>query len=225
MSTTTLSEFHTLVSDALGKGTSLDTLIAKRTEWSARWLERNYVFQYMRSWQVLTVDNDADFPYIVSLSGLNLRKLETIRRRTTDTDGSYLFGRPLRYVKPADRESRPFGVPESYWLNGVTSIILNSVPDEDMTFEAHIQSFTSWGTAAGWTHWLLDNATNLLLTRTLMMMTSRSRDPKMWETYKGEFDLEIQSFNVAEEDVQTGDSIQVWEPPEFATIDESLRSA
>ena len=225
MSTTTLSEFHTLVSDAIGKGTSLDTLIAKRTEWAARWLERNYVFQYMRSWQTFDVDADAAYPHIISLSGLYLRKVELLRKRSTDDDGLYVFGRPLRYVKPADRESRPEGTPESYWLNGITSIVLNTIPDEDMTFEAHLQVFTNWGTASGWTHWLLDNATNLLLTRTLMMMTSRSRDPKMWETYKGEFDLEIQSFNVAEEDVQTGDSIQVWEPPEFATIDESLRSA
>jgi hypothetical protein len=58
-----------------------------------------------------------------------------------------------------------------------------------------------------------------------MMMTARSRDPKMWETYKQEFDLEIQSFNVAQEDIQTGDNQQVWEPLEFATVDESLRSA
>lgn len=223
--TTTLGEFHTLVSDALGRGTSLDSVIPKRTEMAARWIERNYTFQYMRSWLSLSVDSAATNPHIVSLYDLELKSLELVRRRTTGADGTILFSRPLRKLRPADRESRPVGQPESYWLNGVSSIVFNSTPGEDMTFECHFQQFTKWGSGSSWTHWLLDNATQLLLCRTLMTMAIRSRDPKLYDMYKADFDLEIQSFNVSEEELQSGDIIQVWEPPEYAELDTSLRSA
>lgn len=223
---TTLGEFHTLVSDALGRGTSLDTVIPKRVEMAARWLERNYTFQYMRTWRTFSVDPDADYPYIVSLFDMEIKKIELIRKRSTEDDGTVVFGRPLRKLHPGDRESRPAGVPESYWLNGVNSIIFNSVPDEAMTFEAHLVQFTKWGSGSSWTHWLLDHGTNLLLSRSLMLMVSRTRDPKLWEMYKMEFDLEVQSFNVAEEEIQGSDPVvSTWEPPEYVTIDESLRSA
>ena len=226
MTTTTLGEFHTLVSDALGRGTSLDSVVPKRVAWAARWLERNYTFQYMRQWKEFEIDvSEAEYPYIISLYDLELKEIELIRRRQLDDDGDVVFGRPLRKEHPGARESRPAGVPESYWLNGLSSIILNSVPDEDMTFEAHIVSFTKWGSASAWTHWLLDNATQLLLCRTLMVMVPRTRDPKLWQTYKAEFDLELGSFNVSEETLQSGETIQVWEPPEYVQHDESLRSA
>lgn len=226
MTATNLGEFHDLVSDALGRGTSLDTVIPKRVAFAARWLERNYTFQYMRQWKEFTVDvSEAEYPYIISLYDLELKAIDLIRRRQTDDDGDIVFNRPLKKVHPGDRESRPTGMPESYWLNGLSSIILNSVPDEDMTFEAHIQAFTKWGEADTWTHWLLDNATQLLLCRTLMIMVPRTRDPALWQTYKAEFDLEISTFNVSEESLQSGDVIQVWEPPEYAEHDESLRSA
>lgn len=227
MTTLTLGEFHTMVSDALGRGTSLDSIIPRRTEMAARWLERNYTLQYMRQWRVLEVDSSATYPYIISLHDLQLKGIDTIRRRrVSEDDGTYLFDRALKKVNPVDRESRPVGNPESYWLNGLSSIILNSVPDEDMTFEAHIQSFTIWpaSTNTTWTHWLLDNATQLLLCRTLMTMVPRTRDPALWQTYKQEFDLELQSFKVSEETLTETDFVSVWEPPEFVQNDESLRS-
>lgn len=222
---TTLGEFHTLVSDALKRGTSVDSLIAKRVEMAARWLERNYTFQYMHQWRTLEIDSAATYPHIISLYDLEVKSVKLLRRRITGDDGTYRFNRPLLQVRPEDRETRPTGEPESYWLNGVSSIVLNRVPDEDMTFEAHLVQFTKWQSSTSWTHWLLDNATHLLLCRTLMMMgATRLSDPKMWQAWKAEMDLELQSFNVAEEELKARDFTTVWEPPEYAEADNSLRS-
>ena len=216
MTVTSLSEFHTLVSDALGRGMSLDAVIPRRVQMTARWLERNYTFQYMRQLRLLDVDSAADDPHIVSLHDLEIKKIETLRVRTTDEDGSYLFSPPLLQTKPADRSSRPFGQPESYWLNGVSSLVFNSVPDEDLTIEGHFVLFTKWGTATNWTHWLLDNATQLLLCRTLMALMPRTRDPALYQAHKAEFDLELNSFNTAEEDLQSSAPfVSRWEPPEL----------
>ncbi len=227
MTTVTLGEFHTLMSDALGRSTSLDSVIPRRVEMAARWLERNYTFQYMRQWKTFEVDSSSTYPHIVSLHDLRLKKIETIRRRNTETDGTFTFDRPLKLLHPSDRESRPLGNPESYWLNGLSSLIFNSVPDEDMTFEAHVQAFTIWpaSTYTGWTHWLLDNATQLLLCRALMLMVPRTRDPKLWQAYKAEFDLELQSFNVSEESLTQDEFVTTWEQMEYVQNDESLRSA
>lgn len=221
----TLAEFKALVSDGLGRGTTLDSVIGTRIAMAVQWLERNYTFQYMRQWTELQALTSAQFPYIVSLHNMRIKGIELIRQRTSDNEGGHLFGRPLKRVHPGDRESRSAGPVESYWPNGVSSIILNSIPTEDLTFEAHIKQFTAWGTADDFTHWLMDNATQLLLARTMMMLVPRTRDPKLWQTYKAEFDLELQSFNVSEEEIQANDFVSVWEPQEFAQNDESLRSA
>lgn len=223
---TTLSEFHTLVRDAIGRSTELDTAIALRTKLAARWLERNYTFQYMRDWRVLSLSASATYPYIISLAGLEVKRVELLRSRSADDAGTgYKFSRPLKQLKPGDRETRSAGVPESFYLNGVSSLVLNSIPEEDMTFEGHFQLYTQWGSADGWTHWLLENATQLLLSRTLLMMTmGRTRDGALYDMYKSEFDLEIESFKVAEEELQTGEVIAIWEPPEGASNDEFLRS-
>jgi len=223
--TTTLGEFYTMVSDALGKGTSLDSVIAKRTEMAAGWIERNYTFQYMKQWRTVEVDPDAAEPHIVSLFGLKVKKINLLRKRSADGAGGYVFSRPWRQVSPADRETRTPGVPESFWLNGVSSIILNSIPEEAMTLEGHFNLYTAWGSGSSWTHWLLDNATQLLLCKTLMLMAFRTRDPKLYQMYEADLAKEQQSFNVAEEELRTEEVVSRWEPPEFSTIDESLRSA
>jgi len=220
----TLGEFHALVSDALGRGTSLDSLIPVRTKLAARWIEGNYLFQYMRTWKVLNVDITAEYPYILSLHDLNIRGIEAIRLRDTDSDGNIVFHAPLKKINPVDRSDRPAGVPESYWLNGMSSIILGSIPDENMVFEAHLQQFTKWGSGDSWRHYMLDNMTNMLLARTLMMMSVRIRDPALYGVYKSEFDLEVQSFNVSEEELKSGEVVQVWEPPVYAQSTEPLRS-
>lgn len=215
MTAVSLGEFHTLVSDALGRGPSLNSVIPRRVQFAANWLERNYTFQYMRQFRLLGVSATAEFPHIVSLHDLEIKRIKAIRRRETDTDGSYLFSPPLKQVDPIERSTRPFGQPESYWLNGVSSIVFNSTPDEDMTFEGHFVLFTKWGSDDDWTHWLLDNATQLLLCRTLMVMMPRTRDPALYQAHKTEFDLELQSMNVAEEDLQSSQPfVSRWEPPE-----------
>lgn len=191
----------------------MDGVIPKRVALAARWLERNYTFQYMKEWKTFNVVTTASFPYIITLSDLLVKRINVVRKRVTAADGTIEYGLPLKQLEPGDRSTRPIAAePESYWLNGVSSLVLNTHPSENMTFEANLTLFTRWGSATSWTHWLLDNATELLLARTLMMLSVRRRDPKLYATYQSEFDLEIKSFNVAEEDLQSGDVQEIWTP-------------
>lgn len=219
-----LDEFHVMVQDALGRP-ALNTRVPKRTAMAAAWIERHYTFQYMFTWRSLTALASADYPYIISTTGLDIKGIDLMRIKTVDDDGGILFGRPLRKVHPGDRETRAVGVPESYWLNGRSSIILNSIPDEDTNFELHLQEYTSWNHEDGaFTHWLLDNATQLLMCRTLMMMAAGpARDADLYATWKADFDLEIATFKTSEEEIQSGEFVQVWEPPEHSTDTDSVR--
>lgn len=219
-----LGEFHTMVQDALGRP-ALTTRIPKRVAMAAGWLERRFLFQYMRTWRSLTAVATADYPYIISTTGLNIKGIELMRVKTTDNDGGISFGRPMDKVNPADRETRSVGVPESYWINGRTSIILNSIPDEDTDFELHLQEYTTWNYEDNnFTHWLLDNATQLLLCRTLMMMAAGpAKDSDLYATWKTDFDLELSTFTISEEEIQSGEFVQVWEPPEHSTDTDSVR--
>lgn len=217
MTHVSLGDFHTLVEDALGRSTSVTSLIPLRVRMAAAWLEKNYTFQYMRQWRTLEVLAAAEYPHIISLHNINIKRVELLRRRMAaiPADGGYVFSDPLKSLKPQDRSRRGYGVPESYWKNGMSSLVLNSIPTENMTFEANLVEFTNWGSGSTWTHWLLDNATQLLLARTLMILGStRLRDPKLWETYKAEFDLEIQAMGVAQEDIQEVEVVSTWEQPE-----------
>lgn len=222
----TLGDFHEMVEDSLGRP-ALNTRVPKRVAMSAQWLERNFTFQYMRTWRSLTALTTADYPYIITQSGLNIKSIDLMRIKRLDSDGEIVFDRPMIKTNPADRERRGSGIPESYWVNGRSSIILNTIPDEDTDFELHLQEFTSWNYGDDdFTHWLLDNATQLLLCRTLMMMaTGPAKDSSLYAQWKADFDLEIASFKVSEEEIQFGDFVQVWEPPEYAERDDSLRSA
>lgn len=220
-----LSEFHTMVQDALGRP-ALNTRVPRRVEMAVAWLERNYTFQYMRTWKTVSVDSAADYPHIISLYDLDVKGIDLVRiRELDDTGEGYTFRRPMLKVKPADRETRAVGTPESYCVNGRNSIVLNSIPDEDLTLEIHLQQFTKWGSGDNWTHWLLDNATQLLLCRTLLLMaTGPAKDADLYQMYKTDFDLEISTFNVSEEEIQTEEFVQVWEPPEHPGDNTNLRS-
>lgn len=221
----TLGEFHTMVEDALGRS-SLNSRVPRRVAMAAQWIERNYTFQYMRTWRQLSVSATATYPYIINLHNIELKKIDTVRVKRLDDDGNIIFDRQLRKLKPADRETRAPGDPESFWANGRSSLILNSIPDEDLTLECHFVELTKWGSADDWTHWLLDNATQLLLCRTLMLMASGpGRDAAQYQMYKTDFDLENNAHKVSEEEFQEEDFVQVWEPPEYAERDDSLRSS
>jgi len=218
--TTPLGDFYTLVEDSIGRSTSVTSLIPLRVRMAAEWIERNYTFQYMKQWRTFDVSASATYPHILSLSGLKVKAVELIRRRQAnlDADGGYYFSPPLKPLKPQDRSRRSNGVPESYWLNGLSSIVLNTIPNEDMTFEAHLIELTNWGSDTDWTHWLLDNATHMLLVRTIMMLgATRLRDPKLWEVYKAELDLELASFKCFQESVEAVEVVAQWEPPGYDT--------
>ena len=204
-----LGTFTARVRTALARGTSLDTLIPTWISEAARQIERNYTFQYMKRWLTLEADASSDYPHIISIAGYEFKRFFSLRYLGEDQRFHDLPKREPNY-----RATRIAGTPTSYWLDGVSNIVLDAIPEEDLELELHAHLYSTWGTEDSWDHWLLRNAPDLLRSMTLMMAAQDLRDPKMYETYKGKY-LDAQTtINVGEEELQSQDAPKMeWQDP------------
>lgn len=197
-----LGEFHTLTEAALGRGTALTTVVPTFVRFAARWLERNYTFQYMKKFVTVSIDVDvATTPRYVELGPGAPKSIPMFR--WVQSDGSY---RNLRRVEPEDmdslEEATALSPPETYWIDGVERIVLGATPTEDINGELRVDKYSVWSESLTSEHWLLDNAEDVLLGQTLVMMASRTRDPKLRETWLSIRDEGLRTLLLAEEELQ-----------------------
>lgn len=213
-----LAGLHSRIARAIGKGTSLDTSIPEFVEEAVQWMEANYNFQYMEQWLEIPIDPTADNPHIISLYNTPIKKIEAFRlvvddpAHTATHEGRF---RDLKRIKPKDRQTRFRGPPSGYWLNGVSSIVLDAIPDEEFLTELHAFVFSVWQpTQPDFRHYLIDRFRTPLIARTCMLAAIDRRDPRMFDMYKKAY-LDAQTvINVAEEDLQfgSGDIRMDWSP-------------
>ena len=101
----TLSELHAEVSRAIARGTAYDTRIPAYTRMAARYIERNYTFQYMNIFATFNVDADATEPRLITLPA---RMKKDIFVRLTLEDGEY---QPLQKIDPQQQHELIEDVP------------------------------------------------------------------------------------------------------------------
>lgn len=215
---TTIADFHSLVAGSCNAGSSLDGVIPGRVRMAARFLERNLDFAYMRRWGELNIDADADEPHVVSLFGYNFKAIDAVRIVNLDvTPGSDDADRftDLKLIDPRQRTTRRSESPSAYWLDGVTNLILDARPNVDMVLELHYRAFTEWSASSGWTHWLLQNAEDLLLAQSMMFIAIYRRDMALYATYKAMRDDSMKTLQAAEEELafSNREAAMLWLPP------------
>lgn len=215
----TLGDFKDLVREALKRGTSLDTYIPSRIAQAARWIERNKTYQYMRRWVSLgPLNPDADNPHIISLYGLRIKSLTALRyydpNDTSLEEGERRFV-DIALIEPKDRTTRKFGPPSGYWLDGVSNIVLDAIPEEAYEFEGHVAQYSAWPTDDSARHWLIENAEDVLLAKTMDLFTPILRDVELKAIYDGQLATGLTTMHNAEEDLQQENKSEsmVWEPP------------
>lgn len=177
----TLGDFYTTVRDALGRGTALDAVIAANVRKSVRWIERNVDpgYLYMQKFGTLTLTSSGTYPHVIDVPHQRMKAILFFRLVGDDNDYTYLHKIDPREVNELDTAQ-----PAGYWLDGTTRIILDAKPDEDYTAEMQWVEYSSWNIAETHTHWLLDNAEDLLFAQTMLAMAPYTRDPKLVQTYK-----------------------------------------
>lgn len=213
-----LGELHSRIARALGKGTSLDSSIPSFVEEGVQWLEANYNFQYMKRWVEWTIDPNVQQPHVISLYQTKIKKIEAVRLVVEDPahlDANEARFKDLRRIDPKDRQTRFKGPPSGYWLDGMQSIVLDSIPTEAGIIEGHYIAFTSWQpNEPEFRHYLIDRYLTPLIARTCMIAAIDRRDPRMYDMYKAAY-LDAQTvINVSEEDLQygSGDQQMSWSP-------------
>ena len=108
------------------------------------------------------------------------------------------------------------GEPGGYWLDGVNSIVLDALPEEDYTYHLHLHQYTAWQKDEDdFEHWLLDNAEDMLLFTTLWYQGVFLRDSRMIKDYKELRDTAMQTLHIAEQEIQHNDrdAVMLWTPP------------
>lgn len=184
-----LSELHTEISRAIARGTAYDGRIPAYARMAARYIERNYTFQYMNILATFEIDKDAVEPRLITLP--TRMKKDTLVRLVLD-DGSY---QNLQKIDPQQQHLlETVDPPTGYFLSGDDRIWLAQIPQEDYDAEIFYTRYTTWPTALDGTNWLLTNAEDVLIAQSMVFLAPLLRDPDALGLWKGMLDMAMKSL-------------------------------
>lgn len=187
-----LGEMHSLVSSAIGRATAYDAQIPGYVRRAARFIERNYTFQYMNVYSTFDIDAEAAEPRLITLPSA-MKRDRLIR--LVKADGSY---GDLRKCDPGDVKQLLTEVPSVYWLNGDDRIWLGQIPDQDYSCEIYWTRYTTWPTGLDQTNWLLTNAEDVLLAQTMVMMSPHLKDADILTLWSGALTTSLKALEDAD---------------------------
>ncbi len=182
----TITEFLAVVRNATLRGTALDTQAASAFRQAIRFIERNYDLPYMR--RIITADCTSEF----SLTGTDARLLKTIQQlRWFDSDA---LRKSIVQIDPYELKSRETGVPAGYEYftetasDGSVTITLLFDTEFEETTEVELLGYfysnidlTSPGNSS---LWLVENAEDAVLARTMINLAPIMRDSAVLQMYQ-----------------------------------------
>jgi hypothetical protein len=201
-----LGDFHLLVSTSLRRGTTLDSYIPQQVELAAQWMERNYTMKYMESFRLLQIkmnQRTLKMPTNVLVKAAKFVRL-------IDDLGNYLT---LNKVEPEDLlgvvSTQTAGIsnplPKSYYIVGLNTLVLDTIPAQDWTGESILYEYSDWPTELTTTHPLLQIAADMLLAQTQMFIAINiMKDLRMVTAYKQMRDEAVNTLTRAEDENKYG---------------------
>ncbi len=193
-----LSDLHSRISRAIGRGSAYDTEIPAYVKEAALYIERNYTFQYMNRYSTFNLDADAAQPRLITLP-TRIKRDNVIR--IVGTDGEYGY---LTKVDPYQQKSLVTEQPSGYYLDGDTRIWLAQIPAEDYPCEIFWTAFTTWPTDYSNEPWLAANASDVLMAQTMVDMAPHLKDPDLITMWEGKLRMHMKSLLDADLELQEG---------------------
>lgn len=190
-----LGEFKAFVKADLKRGSSLDALIPARAQMAARFLERNWTFQYMKVFVNVVLNPSDPNPKLVEFPH-SIKSTPWLR---TAKDDEYTY---LKLLDPRDLLRSGTGPPSAYWRSGRANIVLDRVPDQAYVIEGQLVFYTSWPTDDEAQPWLLENGSDVVLGQTMMFFAAYLRDNAMFGLYKGLRDEGVRTMLLADQEEQ-----------------------
>lgn len=190
-----LAAFHSLVSQEARRGNSLDAVIPRRVQMAARYLEKTYNFAYMENLFTIILDPDNDDPRVVQVP-LNIKSIRWIR--IPNEVGEYAY---LKKVDPSEVTAQTTGFPVGYFLSGPNYIVFDSVVEESYYAEGWGKLYTAWPEAdLDASPWLVDNATDALLCKSMEFICQHLRDYNGLAMFKTQFQDIAKSLVIEDEE-------------------------
>lgn len=197
--TVTVGDFYTTLRNAHGRGNEFDSVQDGVTRRAVRLIEQNYTLSYMRrfvSFQLQANTRAVPQPDRV-------KEIEFIRVKLGDSKSNDY--RYLHYVHPKMIEEKGIGsdddrVPLAFWLDSDQYIWFDGAPSSDENLEMYYTQYSEWPTNTSETHWLLNNAEEVLLAQTMIGMAPFLRDPEVVQLWTQQRDLAMKTLLLAEDE-------------------------
>jgi len=204
---TTLSEFTAMVSGEANQGTRLDSYIPNAIRRAAKLIERNYSFLYMERFLELDLDVSVANPRFVPFPGTATKKINFVRYEQSfpsTTTRKYKFLSPVDPINIGTIEEGES--PSAYWITGDESgtrfLVLDQVGTENLTLEVHSVEYSTWPTADTATHWLLDNAEDAMLGKSMQLLAPYANEPDWMQFYNPMWEEGIRTLTMADEEAR-----------------------
>jgi hypothetical protein len=205
-----LGDFYALVSTTLRRGTTLDSFIPGQVQLAAQWMERNYSMKYMENFRLLQIQQNQRT--IKMPPGVNIKAAKFVRLINVDVDqgiqGLYNY---LNKVEPEDLQtlvstnSTTDPVPRSYFIVGLNTLVLDTIPAIGYNGEAMFYEYTDWPVELTSQHPLLNIASDMMLAQTqLLMCVNILKDMRMIPAYKEARDEAVNTMTRAEDENKYG---------------------
>jgi hypothetical protein len=210
MADITLATFETNVRSIINRGTKYDTEITNFTRQSARWIERNASLKYMECLEPLRIiEDDEEILFNTDLiKSIIFMRLDIDRNLIQSLNIAWAFGPDDRWFflkkgDPRDFIDKEKGIPSHYWLgSGNRKIKFNRPSVTDFDGEIFYNRYSDWPTDTTKTHWLLNNAEDILLAQVMILMAPVLRNPRLVGQYRPIRDEAIRTMMLAEEETR-----------------------
>lgn len=198
-----LSDFHTRISQAIRRGTSLDSVIPAWVAESANVLEMNYTFSWMRRTASATLETGADVPNQIAMPNSRVKSIDWIRPvLSAQDDGTEYYGDKLLGVDPDRVTAITLGVISGFYIDGLDYIYFDAVPTEDTDFRIRYAEYTDWPSDTSASPALLLRGHAVLAAETLLLYAQEMRDLRMAELYSARRDRLLEMLLKSEEELK-----------------------
>lgn len=198
-----LGQFHSRVSGAIKRGSSLDAIIPFWVSDAARILEQNYTFSWMRNTNTVTFPT-SDVPASYALSPL-IKSVNWLKPQWEGTDGSVWYGEPLPGVSDEKVEGISGGAPSGFWLEGTDGAFvlkMDFIPSDEYKVRLSWNKYTAWPVDDAAEPTLLLRGQTALFFQTLILFANEMKDPTMATQYGGMLEGALSTLLRSEEELK-----------------------
>lgn len=191
------AELKTQLRGTHGQGTTLDPLLTTFIRQGVKWIERNYTFLYMEKFGELTIKSNTSFPRLIDLESDRVKDISMFR--ITLDSGLFHYLKKIEVNKMTKVQT---SIPYGYWVQGVSFMVLDNIPDQDYSAELTLVEYTPWSDSDNYTNWLLNNADDVVYKAAMVEISLYLRDYKSVQFWQDQRDRGIKTMIIADEETR-----------------------